>query len=453
MPYRQNVQYFMQSEIGDRGLSESDLESMRAPARLALYHTVENIKDPAYPLFSLPQKIDDMPSMIAVADHFRSSFSDVVVLGTGGSSLGAKAVAELSAKDGGPDSPNLHVDINIDQYGFANFVNNLPLSTTGWIIVSKSGGTAETLMQFMSILPKLRAELGDSALPKHIVVITERRDSALMRLANVFNLPVLEHDPKIGGRYSVLSVVGMLPALIVGLDPSAFRAGAAEVVNQVLSVSPSNALEADPILGAVYSQALYEQKGIANTVVIAYGDKFESFCRWYRQLWAESLGKNGRGTTPSYGMGPVDQHSQLQLWLDGPGDKMFTILGTCTRTTGIAPSNHQDYAIDPDIAAMAGMDFMAGHRLEDLMDACRLGTTQTLAQYGCPVRTMDVDHLDEYSLGGLLMHFMIETIAASALMKVNPFDQPAVEHGKLLAKQYLCEERAGKHPAALQMAG
>lgn len=442
----------MQSEIGDRGLSETDLESMRAPARLALYHTVENIRDPAYPLFSLPQKTDDMPSMVVVADHFRSSFSDVVVLGTGGSSLGAKAVAELSAKEGGPVGPNLHVDINIDQYGFANFVNNLPLPTTGWIIVSKSGGTAETLMQFMSILPKLRAELGDSALPKHIVVITERRDSALMRLANVFNLPVLEHDPKIGGRYSVLSVVGMLPALIAGLDPSAFRAGAAEVVNRVLSVSPSNALEADPILGAVYSQALYEQKGIANTVVIAYGDKFESFCRWYRQLWAESLGKNGRGTTPSYGMGPVDQHSQLQLWLDGPSDKMFTVLGTCTRTTGIAPSNHKDYTIDPDIAAMAGMDFMAGHRLEDLMDACRLGTTRTLAQYGCPVRTMDVDHLDEYSLGGLLMHFMIETIAASALMKVNPFDQPAVEHGKVLAKQYLCEERAAKQPAALQMA-
>lgn len=436
----------MQSEIGDRGLSASELDALRAPARLALYHTVENIKDPAYPLFSLPQKVDDMPAMVSIANHFRDTFSDVVVLGTGGSSLGAKAVAELSAKDGGQSGPKLHVDINIDQYGFANFVNNLPLSTTGWIVVSKSGGTAETLMQFMSILPKLRAELGDSALPKHIVVITEPRDSALMRLARTFKLPVLDHDPKIGGRYSVLSVVGMLPALIVGLDPSAFRAGAADVMNQVLSVTPTNALEAEPILGAVYSHALYQNKGIANTVLIAYGDKFESFCRWYRQLWAESLGKNGCGTTPSYGMGPVDQHSQLQLWLDGPSDKMFTVLGTCTKTTGRAPSNHQDFAIDADIAAMAGMDFMAGRRLEDLMDACRLGTTQTLARFGCPVRTMDVDHLDEYSLGGLLMHFMIETIAASALMKVNPFDQPAVEHGKVLAKQYLCDEKGDRQP-------
>ena len=439
MPYRQNVQYFLQQNIGDRGLAEHELDSLNSSARLALYHTVDNIKDPAYPLFSLPQKVDDITAMTDVANRFRDSFTDVVVLGTGGSSLGAKAVAELSATDEGPNGPNLHVDINIDQYGFANFINNLPLATTGWIIVSKSGSTAETLMQFMSILPKLRAELGDTALPKHIVVITEPRDSALMRLAQTFHLPVLDHDPNIGGRYSVLSVVGMLPALIVGLDPSAFRAGAAEVVNHVLSVSPGSAMEADPIRGAVYSHALYQHRGIENTVMIAYGDKFESFCRWYRQLWAESLGKNGCGTTPSYGMGPVDQHSQLQLWLDGPSDKMFTVLGICTKTTGIAPSNHQDFAIDPEIAALAGMDFMAGRRLEDLMDACRLGTIQTLAKYGCPVRTMDVDHLDEYSMGGLLMHFMIETIAASALMKVNPFDQPAVEHGKILAKQYLSE--------------
>lgn len=450
MPYRQNLQYFMQQEIGDRGLTQDDLQGLQAPARLALYHTVNNIMDPSYPLFSLPQKIDDMPSMIAVANHFRDSFSDVVVLGTGGSSLGAKAVTELGVNDSGTSGPNLHVDINIDQYGFANLVNELPLSTTGWVVVSKSGGTAETLMQFMSILPRLRATLGDSALPKHIVVISELRDSALMRLAKAFSLPVLEHDPNIGGRFSVLSVVGMLPALIVGLDPSAFRAGAADVVNQVLSVSPMNAMESEPILGAVYSNAVYQHHGIKNTVMIAYGDKFESLCRWYRQLWAESLGKNGKGTTPSYGMGPVDQHSQLQLWLDGPSDKMFTVLGTCTRTTGAAPSNHEEFAISPEIAAIAGMDFMADRRLEDLMDACRVGTIQTLAEYGCPVRTMDVDHLDEYSLGGLLMHFMIETIAASALMKVNPFDQPAVEHGKILAKQYLCNQASNSQPGAME---
>ena len=192
MPYRQNVRYFLQSEIGEKGLSETDLANLKSPAKLALYHTVENIKDPSYPLFSLPQKVDDMSAMTTVANHFRNSFSDVVVLGTGGSSLGAKAVAELAAKEDGPVGPSLHVDINIDQYGFANFVNSLPLATTGWIIVSKSGGTAETLMQFMSILPKLRAELGDNALPKHIVVITELRDSALMRLAKAFDLPVLE---------------------------------------------------------------------------------------------------------------------------------------------------------------------------------------------------------------------------------------------------------------------
>ncbi len=147
------------------------------------------------------------------------------------------------------------------------------------------------------------------------------------------------------------------------------------------------------------------------------------------QLWAESLGKDGRGTTPLGALGPVDQHSQLQLFIAGPRDKLFTVI-----TTGVAGKGPR---IDVDLARRAGEADFAGRTIGDLVAAQGRATAQTLAKNGCPVRTMHVETLDETSLGALLMHFMLETIIAAHLLGVDAFDQPAVEEGKVLAKQYL----------------
>jgi glucose-6-phosphate isomerase len=162
---------------------------------------------------------------------------------------------------------------------------------------------------------------------------------------------------------------------------------------------------------------------------MAYADRLERFTRWYVQLWAESLGKDGKGTTPVAALGPVDQHSQLQLFLAGPRDKLFAVI--TVEDAGRGPR------IAPDLAKLAGEPDFAGKTIGDLVAAEGRATAETLGNNGCPIRTMRLDRLDEAHLGELLMHFMLETIIAAHLLGVDPFDQPAVEQGKVLAKRYL----------------
>jgi len=163
--------------------------------------------------------------------------------------------------------------------------------------------------------------------------------------------------------------------------------------------------------------------------MLAYADKLERFTRWYVQLWAESLGKDGKGTTPVAALGPVDQHSQLQLFIAGPRDKLITVV--TTSAAGRGPR------MTADLAQLCGEADFAGKTMGDLAAAEGRATAETLAKNGCPVRTIHIEQLDEASLGELLMHFMLETIIAARLLGVDPFDQPAVEEGKVLAKRYL----------------
>ena len=180
-------------------------------------------------------------------------------------------------------------------------------------------------------------------------------------------------------------------------------------------------------VGAALAVALAPKYPIS--VMMAYADRLERFTRWYVQLWAESLGKDGKGTTPLAALGPVDQHSQLQLYIAGPRDKLFTIL--------TADAASQGPRIAADLAQLAGEPDFAGKAIGDLVAAQGRATAETLARNGCPVRALHLDRIDERHAGELLMHFMLETIIAAHLIGVDPFDQPAVEEGKILAKKYL----------------
>jgi glucose-6-phosphate isomerase len=229
----------------------------------------------------------------------------------------------------------------------------------------------------------------------------------------------------VGGRYSVLTNVGLLPAAAVGLDITAIRGGAGVALAPVLASRPP--AEVPAAVGAALAVTLGASKPMS--VMLAYADRLERFTRWYVQLWAESLGKDGKGTTPIAALGPVDQHSQLQLYLAGPRDKLFTVV-----TVGAAGRGPR---IADDLARLAGEPDFAGKTIGDLVAAQGRATIETLAKNGCPVRSIHIDTLDEASIGELLMHFMLETIIAAHLLGVDPFDQPAVEEGKVLAKKYL----------------
>jgi glucose-6-phosphate isomerase len=185
-----------------------------------------------------------------------------------------------------------------------------------------------------------------------------------------------------------------------------------------------------PAVGAALQMAAADG-GRNITVMMAYADRLERTNAWWVQLWSESLGKDGKGTTPLRALGPVDQHSQLQLHLGGPKDKLFTVV--TVDVAGFGPK------LDKELSELAGEPLFAGKTVGDLVAAQGRATADTLAKNGRPVRTIHFDELDEHSLGEFLMNFMLETIIAGQLLGVDAFDQPAVEEGKILAKKYLAE--------------
>ena len=187
-----------------------------------------------------------------------------------------------------------------------------------------------------------------------------------------------------------------------------------------------------PALGAAAAVGLARERGIRVLVMMPYADRLGKLAEWFVQLWAESLGKDGQGTTPVACLGPVDQHSQLQLFMDGPKEHYITVVRTAT--AGRGPS------IEPSLAAQAGLDYMAGRTVGDVVDAQAHAVPEALMRAGRPVRTIDLPRLDERALGALMMHLMLETILAARLLGVDAFDQPAVELSKVLTRERLAQK-------------
>ena len=435
MPYVQSVERALQSGIGEGGVpGRAFLDQLRR-AEESLTSLRAAYDSGSLPVLALPGKTGDLAPLAEVALKLAEA-SDVVFLGTGGSSLGGQALAQL----GDYAVPGLHalrtrarvhfLD-NLDPLTLERFLAKLPLPTTRFVATSKSGGTAETLMQTIAAISALeKAGLGGS-LPEHLLGLSEagtNKRNGLRSLLESKRCKLLEHDPGIGGRFSALSNVGLLPALVLGLDAGEIRAGAREALAPLIARKPAK--DVPSAAGAALSAAAAAD-GKSMRVMIAYADRLERFTKWWVQLWAESLGKKGKGAAPIAALGPVDQHSQLQLWLDGPQDKLFTVI-----TTGIAGGGPR---MDKALAEAAGEPSLAGKTVGDLVAAQGRATVDTLAKNGRPVRTIQIDKLDERALGALMMHFMLETIIAAHLLGVDPYDQPAVEEGKVLAKRYLAE--------------
>src|SRR5438552_944618 len=215
----------------------------------------------------------------------------------------------------------------------------------------------------------------------------------------------------------------------MGLDVNALRDGAHIVLDQALSQPAQNVPAAQ---GAALHHALSKEGRLRETVLWSYADKLAALGGWWRQLWAESLGKDGKGSTPVDAVGPVDQHSQLQLFRDGPGGALFTILATDTKGRGLAAPVERSNALD--------VHYLAGKPMGDLVAAEVRATGETLSRNKRAVRRIQMPNIDERGMGALMMHFMLETILMGRLMGVDPFDQPGVEEGKVLARQYLAEQ-------------
>ena len=434
MAIRQNIDLALETGIGVGGLPQLAYEAGLASVGTALERLREEARTGSLALLGLPAETADLPPVDAEATRLADGATDIVLLGTGGSSLGGQTLAQLADYNlpglGRFAEPRIHFMDNLDPATFGALLGRLPLATTRFVAISKSGGTGETLMQAMAVLSALEAAGLRGRTGELVAGLSEpvkpNGRNALRALLEPEGVRFLEHHTGVGGRYSALTNVGLLPAAILGLDIRAIRSGAAAALAPVL-----DGTEVAHVPGAVGAAlnvaAALEGRGI--TVMMAYADRLERLTRWWVQLWAESIGKEGRGSQPVAAIGPVDQHSQLQLYLAGPNDKIFTVI--TTNTAGNGP------VMDAALAERAGEPGFVGRTIGDLVSVQGRATADTLAKNRRPVRRIEVPVLSERSVGELMMHLMLETILAGYAIGVDPFDQPAVEEGKILAKQYL----------------
>jgi glucose-6-phosphate isomerase len=444
MSLSQSVHGCLETSIGALGLPQASLDANLATLEPRLAALREAYAKSTLPILRVPEWRDDIADARDALHKLTQGARTLVFFGTGGSSLGGQTLAQLGGwgipgddKHGSESRPRTRFYDNLDARTLELSLAGLDPKTSRFVVISKSGGTSETLVQVISAIDAVRQAGLAERIPELFLAVTEPATkgakNGLRALCEAFSIPTLDHDPHIGGRFSGLTNVGLLPAMARGLDAMALREGAQSVIQSMLNAKSAGQFA--PAIGASVAVGLAKERGVRANVMLPYSDRLSRFAAWYVQLWGESLGKHGEGTTPVAALGPVDQHSQLQLYLDGAPQHFITVIRE--QCEGVGPR------IAPDLAKAAGADYLAGHAAGDLVAAQQRAIPEALIAAGRPVRTIDLDRLDEQALGALMMHFMLETILAAHLLGVDPFDQPAVESGKILTRRYLAGEQAG----------
>jgi glucose-6-phosphate isomerase len=367
------------------------------------------------------------------ANAARGNYDDVVILGIGGSALGPIALRTALRPSGWNmlddkargGFPRLQVLDNVDPETIAALLGRLRLERSLFIVTSKSGGTAETMSQFLIVHDRLASAKLDMA--SHLVFVTDPKQGALRPLADQLAVPALEIPPNVGGRFSVLTPVGTLPAALIGIDVKALLGGAAEMASRC----ETSDLTANPAGVYAMLQWLADtqlRKSIA--VFMPYSDPLRDFAAWFVQLWAESLGKKRKdgtsvGSTPLAALGATDQHAQVQLFMEGPADKTVTFVSVKQRS--------ENLEIPPGFPESKELGYLTGHTLGELIDIEQRATAGALARRGRPNMTIHLDRVDAGHIGQLMMFLEIATAYTGQLYGIDAFNQPGVELGKQFA--------------------
>ncbi|MGI9140340.1 MAG: glucose-6-phosphate isomerase [Gemmatimonadaceae bacterium] len=370
---------------------------------------------------------------LSFAESAKDKHDDLVVLGIGGSALGTIALRTALLKSGWSaldrgqrgGRPRLHVLDNVDPVTIAALFERLDLARALWIVISKSGGTAETMSQFLIVHARYAA--AGLAPSDHFVFVTDPTHGALRPLAQNLGVRALDIPANIGGRFSVMTPVGMLPAALAGIDVRSLLAGAADMARRCEGAD----LRRNPAgVYAVLQWLSDTGHGRSINVFMPYSDQLRDLAGWFVQLWAESLGKVRRdgefvGQTPLAALGATDQHSQVQLFMEGPQDKAVTFVGVRERDV--------DLEMPGEFPDVTGVGYLAGHSLAELIDVEMRATAGALAKRGRPNLTITLDRVDAWHLGAVMMLLELATAYAGQLYGVDAFDQPGVELGKQFA--------------------
>jgi glucose-6-phosphate isomerase len=360
---------------------------------------------------------EDLQEIQNLANKINQKFEKVVVLGVGGSSLGAKTLTAIVKNS----AQKIIFMESIDSCSIGHNLENLNLKNTLFLSISKSGETIETICQTLILIEKFKQN-NIANFSQNFIFITQNHQNSIAKIAKEIGSKIYQHPENIGGRFSYLTIVGLLPAAICGLDIFAIRSSAKQVIDDFIN----HKADQNPIVQIAAAQLYLFDKKFYNSVIMPYIDVLKDFTDWYRQLWAESLGKNNFGSTPITSMGTVDQHSQLQLYLEGHKDKFFTFI------TNKNP--HSNFVVTdlPDFPTLFG-----GKNLNDIVAIEQKSTIEVLNKKLLPIRILEVEKLSEQTLSALMMQMFLETILIAKVKNINPFNQPAVELRKGLAKEYL----------------
>src|SRR3989338_1906296 len=350
------------------------------------------------------------------AQKIKSTCDTLLVLGIGGSSLGAKAV--ISAL-GIPSKIQVLFLENPNPATLEKMLEKINLKKTALNVISKSGATLETISLFLTVFEKLRKVISEKELKEKVWITTEPKENFLSRLAQEYSLPLLPISELIPGRYSVLSPVGLFPLLVAGIPVEELLSGA--------SFIDHNSRESYLYGTLAYGAHQLLKKPL--TVFFPYDERLSCFGDWFCQLWAESLAKSeSSGPTPLKAIGALDQHSLLQLFLQGPRDKWYTLL---------ALENYQSSLSIPKTNLLKEFSYLANTPLEKVLQEEQKATEASLIQFENPVCRLTLPELTAYTLGALFYHFELATAIAGHLYEINPFAHPAVEQGKIFTQKLL----------------
>lgn len=424
----------MSDSIGKaQGITLNELEKSSAAAKKIDKFLKKDWKERRIGFFDLPYQGENVDKIKAFSKKVKAGYDNFVVLGIGGSALGPIALQtalnpphyNLLTKKQRNGCPRLFVADNIDPAGFEGILRVVDPEKTIFNVISKSGGTAETMSQFIIIRDMLKKLLGKKY-KDHIVATTDTEKGILRKIATEEDFETFPIPSNVGGRFSVFSSVGLLPASVVGIDIEELLAGAA-YMNEICTTSD---LFQNPAYLNSTLQFLADRKGKPMSVMMPYADSLKDVADWYRQLWAESLGKklslDGKvinvGPTPVKALGATDQHSQMQLYVEGPFDKVFTFIGV------------KDFGAETKIPKaykeIGELGYLGGHSLKELLQAEMLASEMTLTKNRKMNCSITLPEVNPFTIGQLLQMLMIQTAFSGGLYNINAFDQPGVEQGK-----------------------
>ena len=422
---------------GEHGLPRPRLQDLVHRFPTVLGEVKSRRRAGEYGFYALAEQSETVTAIRRFAEGVGQAYDHVLVLGIGGSALGTKALVNALRPPAWNELddearefyPRITVLENVDPTSVAAALRRIDPRRVFVNVISKSGGTAETLAQYLVVRSWLDGALGPDAAVRHLAFTTDPSRGPLRALAGREGIAALEVPEGVGGRYSVLSAVGLLPAALVGIDIQGLCAGA----RRALEKADHEPLLRNPpaLLGALL-WAADAWLGARIHVLMPYSDRLREFAAWYAQLWAESLGKKTdrrggvihAGPTPVGAIGATDQHSQMQLFMEGPFDKVVTFLRL----------DHpgEDVTIPQRSGLPEDLAYLQGHTLGELLKAEQEATSAALARMGRMSLTLALPALTAETMGELVMFFQLATGFAGVWYGVNPFDQPGVELGKRL---------------------